>query len=81
MKNFEANNIDFIFDAVFNGAINLAIELLVTQRYFISFLIVGSLSHYKKCNFLVQRRNIMIPCLCTRKVTPTFFTRRKAQYI
>ena len=41
MKQFEANNMDFIFDAVFNGAINLAIELLVTQRYFISFLIVG----------------------------------------
>ena len=41
MKKFEPNNMDFIFDAVFNGAINLAIELLVTQRYFISFLIVG----------------------------------------
>ena len=41
MKQFEANNMDFIFDAVFNRAINLAIELLVTQRYFISFLIVG----------------------------------------
>ena len=24
MKKFEANNMDFIFDAVFNGAINLA---------------------------------------------------------
>ena len=31
----------FIFDEVFNGAINLAIELRVTQHYFISFLIVG----------------------------------------
>ena len=41
MKKFEANSMDFIFDAVCNGAINLAIELLVTQRYFISFLIVG----------------------------------------
>ena len=41
MKKFEANNMDFIFHTVFNGAINLAIELLVTQRYFISFLIVG----------------------------------------
>ena len=41
MKQFEANNVDVIFDAVFHGAINLAIELLVTQRYFISFLIVG----------------------------------------
>ena len=81
MKKFEANNMDFIFDAVFNGAINLAIELRVSQRHFISFLIVRELFHYKKCNFVVQRRNIMIPCLCTRKVTPTFFTRRKAQYI
>ena len=36
MKKFEANNIDFIFDAVFNGAINLAIELRVTQRYLAS---------------------------------------------
>ena len=41
MRKFEANNMDFIFDAVFNGAINLAFELRVTQRYFISFLIVG----------------------------------------
>ena len=41
MKQFEANNMDFLFDAVLNGAINLAIELLVTQRYFISFPIVG----------------------------------------
>ena len=81
MKKFEANNMDFIFDAVFNGAINLAIKLRVTQRYFISFLIVGELTHYNKCNFLVQRGNIMIPCSCTRKVTPTFFIRRKAQYI
>ena len=36
MRKLEANN----FDAVFNGAVNLAIELRVTQRYFISFLIV-----------------------------------------
>ena len=37
---FEANNMDFIFDAVFNGTFNVGIELRVTQRYFISFLIV-----------------------------------------
>ena len=63
MIKFEATNMDFIFDAAFNGAFNVAIELRVTQRYFISFLIVRQLSHYNKCNFLVQRRNIMIPCL------------------
>ena len=37
---FEANNMDFIFDAVFYGAFNVAMELRDTQRYFISFLIV-----------------------------------------
>ena len=41
MKKIEANNMDFISDAVFNGAVNLAIELRVTQSYFISFLIAG----------------------------------------
>ena len=41
MRKFEATNMDFKFDAVFNGAVNLAIELLVTQPYFISFRIVG----------------------------------------
>ena len=41
MRKFEANNMDFIFDAMLNGAVNLAIETRVTQRYFISFLIVG----------------------------------------
>ena len=41
MRKFEANNMDFILDTVFNGAVNVAIELLVTQRYFISYLIVS----------------------------------------
>ena len=40
MRKFEANNLDFIFDSVFNEAFNVAIELRVTQRYFVSFLIV-----------------------------------------
>ena len=40
MRKLETNNMDFIFDSVFNEAFNVAIELRVTQRYFISSLIV-----------------------------------------
>ena len=66
MKKFEANIMDFIFDAVFNGAINLAIELLVTHRYLItSSEAVGKDKTVKACKHSsIPRKN----CFVSRSV-------------